>query len=139
MKKILAVFALISFLSILSGCAGIGAIDDDTDSLKKAGVSKVDTEKVILEEGETIGGTEYHVTLGKEYGSFNVDIEFDEQGVPKHVKIAAQDVDAFVGQQAAAKAFTDVQNDLKELGVSLGDNATSALKESIYKLFVPPE
>lgn len=137
MRQLFAIILTVSLLMI-GGCAGVGAIDDDTDSIKKAGITKAHVEPVIGDADDEHMGTKYDVIMGKEYGSFTLTVGFNESGHPTELNINAEEVGAFEGQAIAAQAFETVQAHLKELGVALGPEALKTLRDVLYNKFVPP-
>ena len=90
MKKLL----LLPLLLSLSGCSSF--------IQQSAGLTTVDVVPVLDSQGNP-AAQEVHIVMGKEYASFSLDFERDENGLLR-AKVEAREVGAFTGQALSAEA-----------------------------------
>lgn len=129
----LLLYAVLALL--LSGCASTAV--DGVRSVTDAGVTTVDIGPTTGDADEINLGTQYHAIFGKEYGSFRLEVSFNETGSPAELKVTANEVGAFPGQANAAAAIVQIQQELSDLGINITEEISGVISNAVLRAMAP--
>lgn len=119
-----------ALLSMLGACASVA--NKGNYSINDAGITNIEAQPVIGTKDDVTLGEHYHAVFGKEYGAFTMDMNLKD-GHVTDLKVTANDVKAFAGQEAASKATVAIQESLSKLGVDVTKEVSTVVAQAVLK------